>query len=419
VMIKESKLSPLEKQTIVFFLVATFFNSMIGSVSNVQDIIARKALSALDWHITLLAMIWPLSNFFSIWWGKILEQSPHKSKFFLFVAFAGRLPLVFSIFIDNIYHFMFFLIVMLSFNSLLLPAQNSLIQSNFRPSIRGKLFGISVSLATFVTVIFSYFAGKLLDINESAFRYLLILAGLSGFIGAIILYFVPFGNQYVSDKRKINYRELILSPLIRTSDLLKKNQNFAYFERNFMIYGIGFLILVPVIPVFLVDNLKMDYSSTFLAKGVIAQLGLLIFSPVAGKFHDIKHPFLFMTYAFGTLAIFPLLLFISFYVNTINIAVIIVFAAYLIYGIAMSNINISWNLGSIYFAGEEDASMYQSVHVTLTGIRGILMPLLSLLIMRTLGISAVFVVSFFALLTASFLSYKRFRVNIQKKKLFN
>ena len=409
------KLQPLEKKTFIYLLIAVFLNAFVEGVANVQDIIGKKALDALDWQITVMAMIWPVSNFFSIWWGKVLEQTNKRSFYFLLLAFVGRLPLIFAVFITGVYHFMGFLILMLSFNSLLLPAQNSILQKNLRPVVRGKLFGYTASIRTFVIVVFSFISGRLLDIDESIFRYLLVITGISGCLGAVVLSLIPVKEEKrkPSDE-KINWKKIFVSPLIRTFKLLKNNRDFALFERNFMIYGVGFLILIPVIPKYLVEYLEMTYTTTFLAKGVVAQLGILIFAPISGKIHDSKHPYLFAGMAFAALSLYPFTFFISSLLEVRVLSVAAVFVAYTFFGIAMSSVFITWNLGSIYFAGQEDASMYQSVHVTLTGFRGLIVPPIGLVLMKVFGVSPVFIISFLAFLIAAYLSYQQYLRNKNK-----
>ena len=93
----------------------------------------------------------------------------------------------------------------------------------------------------------------------------------------------------------------------------------------------------------------------------------------------------------------------------------IVYFAFFIYGIAMSAMVISWNISSIYFAGSEDVSMYQSVHVTLTGLRGLIMPFLGYLILKYFGIQVVFAVAFIIFVFSSFLSYRLY-LQIDRKK---
>ncbi len=97
------------------------------------------------------------------------------------------------------------------------------------------------------------------------------------------------------------------------------------------------------------------------------------------------------------------------------LAVIIVFIAYTIFGIAMAGVNLSWNMSSIFFAGKEDASMYQSVHVTMTGIRGLIAPILGFALLKIMGINSVFYVAAGFLALASVMSlrdYMRFKHHV-------
>jgi hypothetical protein len=80
-----------------------------------------------------------------------------------------------------------------------------------------------------------------------------------------------------------------------------------------------------------------------------------------------------------------------------------------LFGLAMAGVNIAWSMGSIFFAGKQDAAVYQSVHVTMTGIRGVLAPLLGLLLLKTLGIISVFAVSVGFLVTASIISWRDYK----------
>ena len=66
----------------------------------------------------------------------------------------------------------------------------------------------------------------------------------------------------------------------------------------------------------------------------------------------------------------------------------------------------AWNMSSIFFAGTQDAAIYQSVHVTLTGVRGLLAPVLGFVLLRMISIEAVFIVAAGFLGMASFMSFK-------------
>ena len=420
------KLDKLEQKTFVLLLQVAFFTGFVNSASQIQDIIAKKALHALDWQITLLVMLWPISNLFSIYWGKVLEQSKSIAKYLMISGFVGRLILIFMLWVNNYYEYLFILTIFFSFNGLIIPATNSIYQHNIRNANRGVMFGYAASLTTLITLLGSYLAGRVLDADENWFRVFFAIVGVLGCYSSFLLALIKVEKKNFDPSTRIDLKKLFISPVLRAFEVMKKNRNFSIFQRNFFIYGIGFLIIVPVIPKYLVEILKMSYTSSFVGKAVITQIPILILAPIAGKVFDKKNPANFSSIAFASLSLYPLLLFISSFFIGSTIAVFLTYFAFLMYGIAMSGILISWSISSNYFAGNEDAAMYQSVHVTLTGVRGLIVPVLGFIIMKYLGVRAVFIVSICFLLTASFLSFKlylsmdkkEFRFDEKAKRLF-
>ena len=68
--------------------------------------------------------------------------------------------------------------------------------------------------------------------------------------------------------------------------------------------------------------------------------------------------------------------------------------SYAVFGVAMTPVILTWNLGPVQFAPRErDSGDYMAVHVTLTGLRAILGPVLALTSERLLGLSWGFIVS--------------------------
>ena len=387
---------------------SALIGGVVGSLSQTQDIIARKALHAADWQLTLLMMIWPISNFFSIWWGRIIEKSCHQSRYFILVGVVGRLCLIFGLWITTMNEFLVLLALMFSMNALLIPAQNNIYQKNIDPSRRAKVYGYTISLGMLVSIGFTFLAGRVLDSHEYLFRQILMITGICGFISSVLLSFIRIQNPLVRiECESISFKQSLLDPIHRTLALLKSNPQFAKFERSFSIYGMGFIMMTPIIPIYLVDVLKLSYTTNFLAKGVVSQLGLLVLSPFIGKLHDRMHPFRFISFSFATLFLYPVLIIASSLFTAIPaLSIPLVFLAYLVFGIAMAAINIAWNMSSIFFAGKDDAAMFQSVHVTLTGIRGILAPALGFALLKFISIRAVFIVAAGFLLSASIISYR-------------
>jgi MFS family permease len=207
----------------------------------------------------------------------------------------------------------------------------------------------------------------------------------------------------------LTLNSLFRDTVVRSIEVLKHNRDFARFEFNFFLYGIGYMVVLPAIPKYLVEYLHMDYTHTFLGKVILAQLGVLLLSPLAGKMYDRKNPAFFTFISFGLLSSYPLLLLTSSLVLGTGWEDAIAYAAFLIFGIAMAGVNMAWNISSIYFAGNRDVSMYQSVHVTLTGLRGLFAPFLGYGLLKLVDVRAPFVLAFGLQVTASVLSYKLYK----------
>jgi len=84
--------------------------------------------------------------------------------------------------------------------------------------------------------------------------------------------------------------------------------------------------------------------------------------------------------------------------------------AFLLQGIAMSGIIVAWSLSSLTFAGEEDGALYQGIHVTLTGMRGMLGPLIGWVVKSWFGWYAAFLLSTALLLLAGWLMLRQGRL---------
>ncbi|MCB5278377.1 MAG: MFS transporter [Candidatus Cloacimonetes bacterium] len=410
---KLKELNPFVRQTVYLLMLAAVFNGAVQSLAQTQDIIARKALHARDWQLMLMTMIWPVSNFLSIWWGRLFEKSRHKSYYFIAGGVVGRLTLLYAIWLSTMNEYLVIMALLYSANSMLLPAQNSIYQRNIRPQRRAAVYGYTLSIGMAISIVLTFIVGRALDIQESSFRWILALTGIAGFISTLLHSRINIQEPMIEPSQiheKVTLKAAFLDPIQRSLALMKQNKAFSAFERSFSIYGMGYIMMQPIIPIYMVDRLQLSYTNNFLAKGVLSQLGMLFLAPLFGSLHDRMHPFKYIGFSFALLMLFPLLFVLSSYwAGESVVAVIIVFVAYTIFGLAMTGVNMAWNMSSIFFAGNEDAAMYQSVHVTLTGVRGLVAPVLGFTLLRLIGIESVFIVAAGFLALASIMSFRDYR----------
>jgi len=402
------KLNPLEKSTFVNHLIFSSLNGILFGGLMLQEIIARKTLLSSNLIITFLTMVWPVANLFSIYWGEYLEGKKDRGNLFLIAGLLGRLSLVFTFFIQTGTHFVLLLLLIYSFNALIIPIQNSIFQFNYRKEIRGVLFGCSQTAYTLFLLMTSFLFGKMLDYNEVLYKPLFASVGILGFLGMLALRKIKVDIPKCTKDAKSHP---VISPMITTAYEFRNNKPFLWYEIGFMVYGFGYLMILPIIPQFLVDKLGMTYTQISIGKIMIANAGIALFAPLAGFIQGRLNPMIFSGLSFMILGFYPLLLNLSAFQNIMD-PVNFVYLAFAVFGIGMVGVMINWSLGSIYFARERDSAMLQSVHVTLTAIRGLTAPLLGYFLMSRFSDTAGFIgssIMFFLGSIIMFTSYIKFR----------
>jgi len=389
-------------------------SSAWGGVSNgviiLTDVILAKALGAPGWQITLFATLGPAANLFSFYWAGAV-QGRRKAGAFLLAALMGRLPLAALVLWTASPA-----LILLSFlhsvaTALLITAANALYQTRYPEESRPLCFGIATSVGTAAAIATTLGSGLILQTREQSYPWLFALAGLAGFVSAYHLYRMEADRNERRDmlgwlrigwaalRRTLSpespareSRPTLMESLRLASRTFRENPEFVRFERNFMLYGFAFLSLIPVLPIYIVRELSMDYNQLSASKGLWSQIGLVALSPILGIWLGKLRPIRFTGRIFLLLALYPLCLWIS-TIPLIHGRVDWVYAGLLFYSVAMAGVNLSWTLGSMHFAGEEEASMFQGMHVALTGVRGLLAPTLGYGIQRVFGSAAAFLFS--------------------------
>jgi hypothetical protein len=185
-----------------------------------------------------------------------------------------------------------------------------------------------------------------------------------------------------------------------TVRLLRENPAFRRYEVGFFIYGIAFLVNLPLAVFLIVDVLDLDYDSAALARTVVPPLMIFLLAPTTGRLLDRTNPARTMAFAGVLLAVHSGLLFVT-------DRYWMLLASYVLFGAGMTAVNLTWNLGPLWFAPtEREAGDYMAVHVTLVGLRAVIAPALALAAKGWLGIHAGFALSAALYLTAAVLMYR-------------
>jgi MFS family permease len=380
------------------FIIALALNGPVFAALQFGEVIARKSLHASPLMITLFTMIMPVTSITALWWGRLLEGRDQR-KILLIGGIVGNLSIMSCFYLKSMPHLMISFLIYFMFLSILMTSQNRILQQHIKPGSRGSTFGLSNSIRMGLSAILFFVAGVWMDKHTTGYQEVYLITGILGILSVLFVSSIPTKPKS-KEKKRVSLK-FITSPFVDAVKLLKMRPDFFRFEIAFMLYGIAFMMTLPVVPIFLVDVLQLDYTVIGITRGALTQLIMLPSVFIFGKLFDRMTPHSISTIVFGMLVFFPILLIMASLFEG-STATIFLYSAFLVFGAAMGGVLITWNMASVRFTREdEDAGVYQAVHIAATGVRGSFAPLLSLLTMTLFGpIAALVAASFFWLLSS-------------------
>jgi MFS family permease len=388
------------RYTFAHHLRAAMFDSAATGVLLLNEFVARKALGASALEITLLLMLPSVAQILNLYWTGIGGREPRAV--FLWVGIPARLALVAIGFVGGATTFVLLCMVASTAATVLIPAQNALYQANYAAHERGRLFARVSAAAAAVTILVSALLGVLYDRSETSFRLAYPVAGILATLGSIGWYRIRWRRRPDEDRDaapaspapvasvprltlgtvQVRLARGLLEPFRAARRLFAEDRDFLRFELAFMTYGLAFMMLQPVLPLYLVDDLKVDYAQAAHAKGLLFYACNIALLPLAGSLNDRFGSLRVASFSFLLLAAFPLLLIAGPRWLAGGSVMAPVYLAYAVFGAAMAGVNVTWTLGPLAMAGAGRAERYMGAHVSLVGIRGLLGYPLGMALMR-------------------------------------
>jgi MFS family permease len=418
---------PRERHTLPRFLLGMVFQGIWWAGYLLIPFVLPKSLDASGGLITLAVTLDTGGMLLAIYWGHLLSVGPRR-KILVWGGVLGRLILLATPLVGSARGFMALLVVVYLFGALSYPAQNGILQACFRPPLRGRIWGLGTSIQNLVAVATAIVMGRLLDHDPALFRSVYAVIGVCGFGYLLVLSRLPGteGEEPVPAApapgaaptvrtapaagapalTPEGLGRALVRPFADAVTTFRRDRPYLWYEVNFMVYGLAFLMIYAMLPLLLADRLGLSYGHISTARVMIAQFGVAILAPVMGRVSDRHHPAGLCVLAFGVMALFPLGLSLAHdlaapggpYAARPEHLIYLVFA---VYAVGMAGVNIGWNVGSISFAPRGEGARYQGIHVALVGVRGLTGPSLGYAIMQLAGMKATFYVATGLLLTAS------------------
>jgi MFS family permease len=399
-----TELNPSEQSAFRKHLVYMLLEGVILGVLALNEFVFIKSLHGSNYQLGFLFQFSMVLFTFLVLINEFLKRVRNRKKLLRTVAWVTRLPLALIFFFPHslqeiqmkpYFHFIFLGLFLLYFlgNIFIYPNINFLLKNNYRHKNFGKLYSYVTSMNKVVMLVITFVYGWLLDLNNFVFIYVFPVIAVLGVLSLYSLTSIPFPkNQIIVEKSGILVSaKKSISEMV---NILKSNVPYRHFELGFMFYGFSFMISVTIITLFFYDALNLNYSSVAFYRNAYNILAIVLL-PFFGKLLGKIDPRKFAAFTFGSMGMYIFFVMITnwfpanFKVFDITIYYTLLFYIFF-HGIFAATMSLLWNIGSAYFCKPDEAGTYQSLHLSLTGIRGIAAPLLGIFFYEQFGFTVTF-----------------------------
>ncbi|MEE2908324.1 MAG: MFS transporter [Planctomycetota bacterium] len=249
--------------------------------------------------------------------------------------------------------------------------------SNYPRPDRPRIAGAFASVQALCLALVTFLTGLLLDENPDAYRWVFPVAATVGLLGTL-----SYSRIRVRGHRRMLDAEHALrsspkhtSPSINPLGilrLLRQDRSFASFMICLFLIGTGNIMVTAPLVIILDEQFNLDYVHAIAILTSIPILMMPLSIPVWSRLLARVHVVRFRSIHSWIFVI----------TNFILCGAVLgswlpgIYLAAVIRGIGFGGGVLAWNLGHHDFASPESSSQYMGVHVTLTGIRGLLAPIL-------------------------------------------
>ena len=309
-------------------------------------------------------------------WAKLCGNGK-KVLWVVFPTFFSRSLYLAVFFVKNPLIFTSIVVCAAILESMAMPAYSSVMKEVYHENYRGKAMGYVRFFCNMSTVVASFAGGYLLDLGNGTFyRFIFPVGAVFGMTSSLL-----FRKIKIRRETKINALER-LSVIIHE---FGKNNHLKYFTMSFFIAGFGYLIGVPLYPLFLVDELSLSNTIIGYLGSITALSGSISFF-FWGHLIDRFKPLNLLKVIMLIAVAIPFLYAISHHIYPI-------FIASVISGVIMNGWDLCWYNHIIQEVKREHTPGIFGIQYSLIGIRGLTAPFIGTMLYQHIGIRLTLIIS--------------------------
>jgi MFS family permease len=357
-----------------------FLPMMMGAVDGgVVGILTQRLFDGhvqetlLGWSVATLAAAQGFANISSFLWAA-LSHGRHKVRFITALKIMIVLLIAGVAFVPQTTTGLFVLLACVVGTRVcysgIVTLRTTVWQANYPREHRAIVAGKIATVQALVLASVAFGIGQVMDTDDQSFRWVYPIAASFGIIGAWI-----YSKIRVKDHATLLRDERASSNQVsylpwKTFHLLVEDRAFAKYMGCQFILGIGNLMLMAPLIVILHNQFQLDYLGEILIVTIIPILMIPLSTPLWARFLNKAHVLTFRSVHSWFFVLSSICIGIS--ISMHSVTGLWIGAA--IRGIAFGGGVLAWNLGHQDYAPVEQSGRYMGLHVTLTGIRGLLAP---------------------------------------------
>ncbi len=255
-------------------------------------------------------------------------------------------------------------------------------QANYPRAIRAKITGKTATVFVLMSSVLGSAMGLAMDADERSYRVLLMIGSCVGLGGIYAWSRIRVRKQPAlmrSERDESANQPPSINPL-RVLRILRDDPNYRRYMVAQFVLGIGNLMVMPMQAILVKERFDLSYFRSMLVTGSIAMVIMPLAIPMWSKLLSHWHVVQFRVIHSWVFVVSSGLYLLA---SLFKIEGVLYIAA-AVQGLAFGGGALAWTLGHLDFAPPAKASQYMGVHVSLTGVRGLIAPFLSVTIYEML-----------------------------------
>jgi MFS family permease len=254
-------------------------------------------------------------------------------------------------------------------------------RANFPRHVRGQITGRITVIYSLIIALTAAAIGGLMSWWPEAWRVLFPVAGLLGLIAAARYRRVRIRRGGQLRRQELSQRASRRGGQLRAGlQILAQDHWYRRYMLTMFAFGSGNLMVIALLVILLTEQFGFSRFSQVMITTTLPLLSLAVFTPIWARRLDAVH---ILDYRARQAWSFVLTLGL-FTVATVVGLPWLFWVGSLTLGAAFAGGKLGWNLGHNDFASDDQSTLYMGIHVTLTGLRGLLAPLAGVLVYQTL-----------------------------------